>query len=269
MNYLMRNGFTLVELSIVLVILGLLVGGVLTGQSLIHAAELRAVTTEYGRYTTAMNTFRDKYNARPGDMPNAVKYWGAMAGGTADGVDSSCTAFISAGVASTGTKTCNGDGDGEIGSVFEEGASMWQHLSNAGLVEGNYQGVLATTTIGGSARYGKLGVTVPASKLSPAAWSINNGYYGNGNGSGNFINALCFGQLIEDGWCSEAPVLRTEDALNLDRKMDDGKPNNGRVRADANVNTDSCVVNDDPTDPGLDYDLAQKGIACGLIIATQ
>ena len=63
-----QRGFTLVELSIVLVILGLLVGGVLSGQSLIRAAELRAVSTEHSKFVTAMNSFRDKYFAAPGDM---------------------------------------------------------------------------------------------------------------------------------------------------------------------------------------------------------
>ena len=68
------SAFSLVELSIVLVILGLLVGGVLSGQSLIRAAELRSVTTEYSRYTTAISSFRDKYFALPGDMSNATSF---------------------------------------------------------------------------------------------------------------------------------------------------------------------------------------------------
>ncbi len=55
------NAFSLVELSIVLVILGLLVGGVLSGQSLIRAAELRSITEDYARYVTATHTFKDKY----------------------------------------------------------------------------------------------------------------------------------------------------------------------------------------------------------------
>src|SRR3569833_319215 len=72
----LKAAFTLVELSIVLVILGLLDGGVHTGQSLIRAAELRSVTTQYQRFLTAVQTFRDKYFALPGDMTNAHSYWG-------------------------------------------------------------------------------------------------------------------------------------------------------------------------------------------------
>jgi prepilin-type N-terminal cleavage/methylation domain-containing protein len=73
-----QSAFSLVELSIVLVILGLLVGGVLMGQSLIRAAELRRVVTDYNKYTTAVQSFRDKYFALPGDMTNAQNFWGVQ-----------------------------------------------------------------------------------------------------------------------------------------------------------------------------------------------
>jgi prepilin-type N-terminal cleavage/methylation domain-containing protein len=81
-----KSAFSLVELSIVLVILGLLVGGVLAGQSLIRAAQLRAVTAQVGQYAAASKTFRDKYFALPGDLPNATSFWpvnpsGCPAGG--------------------------------------------------------------------------------------------------------------------------------------------------------------------------------------------
>ncbi|MGB1540395.1 MAG: prepilin-type N-terminal cleavage/methylation domain-containing protein, partial [Rickettsiales bacterium] len=66
-----KAGFSLVELSIVLVILGLLTGGILGGQSLIRAAELRSVSKEYEKYQTAINIFKDKYFALPGDFNNA------------------------------------------------------------------------------------------------------------------------------------------------------------------------------------------------------
>lgn len=71
-----NGGFSLVELSIVLVILGLLVGGILGGQSLIHAAELRAIPTETEKYQTALNTFRMKYFALAGDFDKATSFWG-------------------------------------------------------------------------------------------------------------------------------------------------------------------------------------------------
>src|ERR1700691_433072 len=67
-----QSGFTLIELSIVLVIIGLIVGGVLVGQDLIRAAEVRAQISQIEKYNTAVNTFRDKYNALPGDLPPTV-----------------------------------------------------------------------------------------------------------------------------------------------------------------------------------------------------
>src|SRR5438552_4058186 len=87
-----RQAFSLVELSIVLVILGLLVGGILSGQSLIRAAELRSVTTEFSRYLAAVQSFKDKYFALPGDMANATAFWG-IAGGT--GSDATCLSTVS------------------------------------------------------------------------------------------------------------------------------------------------------------------------------
>lgn len=192
------NGFTLVELSIVLVILGLLVGGVLAGQSLIRAAELRSVTTQYMSYKTAVNAFRDKYFALPGDMPNAVRYWGAQAGGTTDGVDSTCAALTAA---ATGTATCNGNGNnqiGETGGSYYEWYRFWQHLANAGLVEGTFTGVAGA----GSSYHSVIGSNVPRTKLANGGWTIR--YMGFWNMNDNvFIvgsaiaNDYTYGQLLK------------------------------------------------------------------------
>src|ERR1700688_3889289 len=65
---LSSSGFTLIELSIVLVIIGLIVGGILVGQDLIKAAEVRAQISQIEKYNQAVNTFRAKFNAIPGDM---------------------------------------------------------------------------------------------------------------------------------------------------------------------------------------------------------
>lgn len=61
-----KNGFTLIELSIVLVIIGLIVGGMLVGQDLINAAKVRAEFSQMEKLDAAVNTFRLKYNALPG-----------------------------------------------------------------------------------------------------------------------------------------------------------------------------------------------------------
>ena len=63
-----QQGFTLIELSIVLVIIGLIVGGILVGQDLIKAAEIRATVAQVEKYNAAVNTFRTKFNAIPGDI---------------------------------------------------------------------------------------------------------------------------------------------------------------------------------------------------------
>ncbi len=218
--------FTLVELSIVLVILGLLVGGVLAGQSLIHAAELRAVSTEYTNYKTALNAFKEKYMALPGDMNNAVRFWGAQAGGTADGVDATCEALDSSSPA-TGTATCNGDGDGMINEMVAfEGYRLWQHLANAGLIEGTYTGVED------SGYAGTPGENLPRSRYPNAGWGVD--YvpaFGTGSAwwfAGSYGNVLIIG--AKGAEYPNMPLFTPPDAYNIDAKLDDGKPGSGVIR---------------------------------------
>jgi len=64
-KYCEHSGFTLIELSIVLVIIGLIVGGVLVGRDLISAASVRAQITQIEKYQQAVNAFRDKYGGVP------------------------------------------------------------------------------------------------------------------------------------------------------------------------------------------------------------
>src|ERR1700691_4838931 len=81
-----QSGFTLIELSIVLVIIGLVVGGVLVGQDLIRAAEVRATISQIEKYNTAARTFYGKYGYLPGDIkdPDASNF-GFQARGTHEG----------------------------------------------------------------------------------------------------------------------------------------------------------------------------------------
>lgn len=152
----LQQAFSLVELSIVLVILGLLTGGILAGQSLIRASELRAVSTESSRYLTAAQTFRDKYFAIPGDMSNATKFWG-------DDNDVCPDAAVTNGTPGT----CNGNSDGYVREpgTTNEMMRFWQHLALTGLLEGSYSGVEGSV---GNWYDATAGVNVPKSKLNNA-----------------------------------------------------------------------------------------------------
>ena len=74
-------GFTLVELSIVLVVIGLIVGGIMVGKSLIDSSNIHAQVQQLEKYNTAYHTFKLKYNAIPGDMVNASDYWAGAVNG--------------------------------------------------------------------------------------------------------------------------------------------------------------------------------------------
>lgn len=71
-----RSGFTLIELSIVLVIIGLVIGGVMVGRTLIQQAQIRSMVTRVQQFDTAYRVFQAKYNCIPGDCSNATEFFG-------------------------------------------------------------------------------------------------------------------------------------------------------------------------------------------------
>ncbi|MDP1736000.1 MAG: type II secretion system protein [Caulobacter sp.] len=250
----MKNGFSLVELSIVLVILGLLTGGILAGKSLIRASELRSVSTDVQRYITATQAFRDKYFYIPGDLPNATSFWGTLGGNSSDNYSYTC------GLAPTTISqplTCNGDGDGSTlyivgttGYVYER-FRFWQHLANSGLIEGQYAG--CNSTVCGLAVSGlTAGINVPAAKMGNSAFFHAAQYNGTGATSccGGFagttsIFALDTGKnmlLLTRTASPAAPdtlPLRPEEAWNIDLKMDDGLPGTGKVASNKGDTTNN------------------------------
>ncbi|PZP84489.1 MAG: hypothetical protein DI582_08615 [Azospirillum brasilense] len=251
-----KRGFTLVELSIVLVIIGLLSGGILGGQSLIHAAELRGIATDYQSYSTATQTFRDKYFAVPGDMVNATAFWGKS---TAD-----CNAQT--GTAAT-PGTCNGNGNGRMEHAAAAGGTAesfraWQQLALAGLIPGTYTGNSGSV----STVDPDVGSNVPASKIRSVGWGY--GYYDNSSGGNaysynyDFTNWLVLGNEADNVY-PDGPFMPAEDAWNIDSKLDDGKPGYGKVQP---TSLGNCTDSANATDRESDYLLTNTSSRCALIV---
>ncbi len=255
------TGFSLVELSIVLVILGLLTGGILAGQSLIRASELRAVSSEHQRYQTAINSFRDKYFGNPGDFRDATRFWGRQVGAA------HCVTNSSAAVNAAGG--CDGTGDGRLdsppaASQAGEFPQFWRHLALAGLIEGTYSGLAGA----GGVTDCVIGTDCPRSKLSNAGWAVQ--YVANFAGDASaytfdYQNFFYYGAAIS-GNVPANPALKAEEAWNLDTKMDDGRPAQGKIMA--RYWNNACATGG-ATFADLansTYNLSNSAVSCALML---
>lgn len=205
----MRNAFSLVELSIVLVILGLLVGGILAGQSMIRASELRSVTTEYNKWLTASQAFRDKYFLMPGDLKIAE---------TIFGVGTNCPNFTSNDVG-----TCNGNGDGFLLNSSFEGNHYWWQLGKAGLIEYNLSANLTQK-----------------GRLSDAYWNVGGINTALAGTTTTFpLDVQNYYSFVSLG--STYPLMPSE-AWNIDTKLDDGFPATGKLAAFKGSTTYPCTT---------------------------
>ncbi|MDB2414351.1 prepilin-type N-terminal cleavage/methylation domain-containing protein [Rickettsiales bacterium] len=256
----MRNqGFTLVELSIVIVLIGMIIAGIVAGQDLVKQAKLKSIINEINKYETAINTFTLKYDAVPGDMPNAYNYWGANCDASAD--------------------NCNGNYDGFVFWVATAGQTSnledlraWQHLSLSGFISGSYIGVHQSSDF--------IGVTVPKAPIDGGCVSyLETGNISSPTATGRFKmprNGLYLGRAsINSDWvgriCGQPLFLPTQ-AYSIDIKMDDALPNNGKMQV-RTVETTGCVGANNAADISSSqsdsYNLDNDAITCNLIYQTQ
>lgn len=255
---IMQRGFSLVELSIVLVIIGLLTGGILAGQSLIRAAELRSIVNDLQHYRTATQAFHDQYKALPGDLDNATQLWQRAR-------TTSCTSYSGSAVGTPGT--CDGNNDGILSIAPNAGVSgemfeFWRQLALAGFITGNYTG-MAGSSEGADCDFG---MNCPSSRIRNAGWGST--YLDNSAGTEalvfalDFTNALTFGG--DDTIYADTPILRVEEAWGIDTKLDDGNPGHGKVMAyPSGV---ACNTASDNTDFNATYKLSSTAAqACSLI----
>lgn len=209
-----RSGISIVEMAIAVMVVGLVVGGVLVAISTIRAAGVQSTVASINTYQKAMATFKDKYNALPGDIPNAETLWGS---------DTNCPNSPYSNT--TYKATCNGNGDGQI--TGNERFRVWQHLANAGMIPGQYNGVAAT----GNAVMVP-GINVPSPKLSQGSYMV---FYqppltadGNNLYKGNYGNIIVFGSSNSTSIYG-GPILTPAELSALDQKMDDGYPATGVI----------------------------------------
>ncbi|MCH2546852.1 MAG: prepilin-type N-terminal cleavage/methylation domain-containing protein [Alphaproteobacteria bacterium] len=185
-----RQGFSLVELSIVLVITGLLVGGILVGSDMIRSTELKEFAEDLHTTQTNMQLFKSKYGKPPGDFNEAVDLWSSS--------------------------VSNGNGDMQIRNVSnEEQESVWEHLSKAKLVLGTYTGSY------GSGH--EIGVNVPESSISGVGLRVSYGTQANRTGTQLIAATPVPSAIMNDGF------LTPGEAFELDRKIDDGFASKGDI----------------------------------------
>ncbi len=196
------QAFTLIELSIVLVIISLIVGGVIGGKSLIHSARIGQQVAQLHEFRVAYNNFQLQYDAMPGDFREATSFW--PSGGTA-----------------------NGDGDGKLersgnrmnvndGNYDAELPRFFQHLSLADLVPQKYDGSSdfrqGFPALGFSDGFGLIaGMQNTYETLSCAEISMK-----------LYLQVGLPANMPHLGYGDNASIFKGSDAKRIDRKLDDG-----------------------------------------------
>lgn len=200
-----EKGFTLVEIAIVLVIIGLLLGGILKGQEMIVQAKIKNAIADFSGISAAYHGYVDRYKKLPGDDP--------CAGGAVTVGNCGTTTGRWTGAAA-------GNGNGLVagkynsGTAADESRLWWDHLRRAGFVSGvgDQQPFNALT--------GMIGV-----QSGDAQAAI-------GPALGGFTGLIMCSANLPD-----------KIAIAIDTQMDDGVPNNGTVRAVLQTSPNPDVIN--------------------------
>jgi prepilin-type N-terminal cleavage/methylation domain-containing protein len=242
-----EQGFTLVELSIVLIIIGFLIAGIAAGSSMIKSAELNSVITDFQRYQASYNNFIGRYAQAPGDFNNGSSIWGTTCAATAG--------------------NCNGNANGKIDQAIEV-QSAWKQLALSGMISSSI------AVVPNTAAAATPGTNTPLSKVLGAAYSLVNGGTGVNGFAGTLWGATSNSNVILIGRPGTgngtgvndqllvSSVFNAENAYSLDTKVDDGLPNTGIIRASHGVGATAtdCIAS------GA-YALSTNVVACVVAMA--
>lgn len=194
-----QQAFSLVELSIVIVIISLIIAASIAGKDLLRSTEVKVIIAESADFKAALSQFEASYNYLPGDMENASDYW---------------------------TGANDGNGDGEIlGNT--ESVNATAHLALADFLKGNYTGTFGGSGYelgtGGNTYESKIGVEGNAVRVAccsdsddPRDIDFN-----------NFINFFTKSSANRRRAGAMSPI----EAYNIDKKIDDSFPDSGFIAA--------------------------------------
>ena len=237
-----QSGFTLVEIAIVLVIIGLLLGGVLKGQEMITSSKAKSLFADKSAFQAAYNTYNDRFRAIPGDDLTASTRFSGQACGVAGQGNSAAV---------VGQTCLNGDGSGVITNLGQgakltaasaaaiangaanEAFKFWQHLRAAQLIKTEGSGT-------GEA-------FIPPMNATNGWSAVNSTFLYNGQAP----STLYFTQYGVPGNVASA----------LDGANDDGFTNRGGIRAAGNGT--AAAPNTDAN--GLTYGAAAVGVSMNLL----
>lgn len=227
-----KSAFSLIELSIVLIIIGLLIAGITGGASLIKSSELRSIMGEARGYAVAVNSFFTQYDQYPGDASVAVGSNNLGLGDRDNKIE-----FVN-----------------DASTAFAEGVDAWYDLKDIGAIDLAFAEV---TTAQKASPPSLVPVTnIPGSKIKGAGWVFDyntltlqnvvvltgttspyvaapSSGAGTATNTSTLVNGLNYttaeGQLATRNASTE--IISAPDSLSIDSKIDDGKPLSGNVQA--------------------------------------
>jgi len=245
-----QKGFTLIEMSIVLVIIGLIIGGILKGQEIIESSRQKNILAEVERIRAAVNTFNDRYRALPGDFALSTGVAGvgrittnaAVVAGNGNGIVDP--------VSTAGAANITLVDGGAIAAAGVENTEFFDHLAAADLIGGTTITAAAATTFGD-------GSPLPAAAIPGAGYTI---VYGNHNNVTS--QALTTHWLRITKTPAGAIALSPKQMYLLEARSDDTMPAQGGFRSGTVGGGCGALT----TAGAVDYDAALETVACVALI---
>jgi len=225
-----QQGFTLIEMSIVLVIIGLIIGGIIKGQEVVNGARLKSQLAQMDAVKGAVFTFQDKFGYLPGD------YTGNSALGLAVSTDGNQNGFVAVAGAANTTSVSLADSSDVTGTTSEAPVA-WIQLAQANLLAGIQTGGVPLATATQAIYPGRAGNSFLWFASFSTVYNI----------TANMVR-------LQGGTGTPQPILREQDAFSMDSKFDDGVPGTGSILA-GSASIAGCVGTAAPVSAAGTYGL--------------